>query len=431
MFALLNSMMVATIPPEWTDTHIGAWTAFHKGFTFSGFDQHTYVVVSHWRPIYVHLRHPILAYMIWPLTQVNEGLKDACGINCAVYVLAVAWTLLSTLTWVLMYKIFRKVMDMKIHESILLNVLFFSFAYIMLVTFIPDHMLLSMTVLLSMLYIAGKAQKDGKGIATWKALLLYFIGTGISTTNGLKLWMTDIIGRWKAGNRTALLKHCIMYLIPTLLLAAAYLYQEDTVNKEEERYQKRMEALAMKRDSVGFTKMIEDGKKRVAARTDKQMIDIPLFEWTDMTIPVLPTLTDNIFGEGFQLHKDHLLEDANIPDSRPIFVKYTDWYNYMAEGLLILLFIAGIAAGFRERFLWMCMTPFCIDMLLHVGMRFALTDVYIMTAHWAFAIPIAIAYLIKRIRQKKLAYNGMMSLLAGMTIFLLTWNLSLIIKHLF
>ncbi|MDE6151516.1 MAG: hypothetical protein K2G12_05990, partial [Prevotella sp.] len=36
---------------------------------------------------------------------------------------------------------------------------------------------------------------------------------------------------------------------------------------------------------------------------------------------------------------------------------------------------------------------------LRVGMRFGASDAYSMTAHWAFVIPIAVAYLIKRIHE--------------------------------
>lgn len=46
--------------------------------------------------------------------------------------------------------------------------------------------------------------------------------------------------------------------------------------------------------------------------------------------------------------------------------------------------------------MWMALLPFLFDMFLHVGMRFAASDAYIMTAHWAFVIPIAVAYLVKR-----------------------------------
>jgi hypothetical protein len=82
--------------------------------------------------------------------------------------------------------------------------------------------------------------------------------------------------------------------------------------------------------------------------------------------------------------------------------------------------------GRREKFLWMVLSMFLFDMLLHVGLNFASADVYIMTAHWAFVIPIAVGYLIKK--------RNILSLIAVLlvlclTVFLWWHNLSLIANH--
>ncbi len=190
-----------------------------------------------------------------------------------------------------------------------------------------------------------------------------------------------------------------------------------------------MEKRAQERDSVKFAKQKAESQRRVEARTDRQLMDSPLFEWTDMSIEVLPSAVHNIFGEGLQLHEDYLLGDANIKGERPIIVKYRAWYNYAAEALIVLLLLLGILAGVRERFLWVSMMPFLFDMVLHLGMRFALTDVYIMTAHWAFVIPIALGYLLKRTRYEAAFHGGVVVLITLLTCFLAVWNAGLIVSH--
>lgn len=430
-FALLNIMMVVAAPPQWTDTHFGAWTAFHRGFRFSGFDQFTYIIISMWRPLYTHLRHPLLAYMIWPLTEINEYLKDTYKINCAIYVLAAAWTMISTLSWVLMYKILRRIVEMTFMESLLLTLMLYSFAYVMLATFVPDHMILSMTVTLATLYLAGKAWKQNKSPNILWMLLLYFIGTGISTTNAAKLWLIDTAAVWRGRCLWTIFKRGLLYVIPTLLIAWLYFYEERTAVVEENKYQARIAAKAIAKDSVEYQKKKEKGEQRVAARTGKQLVDNPLFEWTDYTIPMVPSLVENIFGEGFQLHRDHLLGDANIAGGRPIIVKYDAWYNYLFEAMILLLLIAGIATGWRERFMWICLMPFLFDMVIHIGLRFALTDVYIMTAHWAYVIPVATAYLMRKVRQRRTVHKALLLTVSILTIYLLSWNLSLLYSHLF
>lgn len=429
LFGGLNLLMVLCAPEAWINTHYGAWTAFHKGFHWSGFDQCTYIVTTQWRPMYVHLRHPILAYMVWPLTQMNKWLIAETGVNCAIYILGVVWTCISMLAWILMYKILRQIIRLGHGESLMLDMLFFSFAYVMLVTFVPDHMLLTMTVLLLTIYMIGRALQCGRNIATWKMLLLYFVGTGITTTNSVKLWLMDVAGRWKRVNMMQVVRHSLWYIVPTLVLAGLFYYQEQTAEVEEDRFNALMEKRAQSRDSVKYAREKTASRHRIEARKDKQLVESPLFEWTDMSIAVLPSLVHNIFGEGLQLHEDYLLGDANIKGERPVIVTYRAWYNYAVEALIVLLMIMGIVAGVRERFLWVCMMPFIFDMLLHTVMRFALTDVYIMTAHWAFIIPIAIGYLLKRTKHNATSHRCLVALVCLLTCFLFVWNLRLIVGH--
>lgn len=72
---------------------------------------------------------------------------------------------------------------------------------------------------------------------------------------------------------------------------------------------------------------------------------------------------------------------------------------------------------------------FLFDMLLHVGLNFASADVYIMTAHWAFVVPIATAYLLKAASR----HSGMQTILVGLIVFLTAFmwmhNVQIIAQH--
>ena len=74
----------------------------------------------------------------------------------------------------------------------------------------------------------------------------------------------------------------------------------------------------------------------------------------------------------------------------------------------------------------MVFSMFVFDMLLHVGLNFASADVYIMTAHWAFVIPIAIGYLMKK---QTLVSQVSAITVSSLTIFLWWHNLSLIAHY--
>lgn len=73
------------------------------------------------------------------------------------------------------------------------------------------------------------------------------------------------------------------------------------------------------------------------------------------------------------------------------------------------------------------MSYFALDMALHMGLGFGLNEVYIMTAHWAYAIPIAVAFLLKNIRQKYQCY--LIVLVALLTCYLLGYNTTLLVSH--
>ena len=121
------------------------------------------------------------------------------------------------------------------------------------------------------------------------------------------------------------------------------------------------------------------------------MMQGEFMRWTDISTSRTQSVIENLFGESIQLHQDHRLEDVFGP--RPVIVPYRWVVNYVVEGLIVLLFPAGIVCGRRSRFLWMALSFALTDMVLHVGLGFGLNEIYIMSAHWIYVIPLAMAYL--------------------------------------
>ena len=76
----------------------------------------------------------------------------------------------------------------------------------------------------------------------------------------------------------------------------------------------------------------------------------------------------------------------------------------------------------------MCLSWFGFDMFLHLVLGFGLQEVYIMTAHWAFIIPIAIAYILKRFRGTK--YQTVLQyVVIFLTAFMLVYNSNLLVHY--
>ena len=148
--------------------------------------------------------------------------------------------------------------------------------------------------------------------------------------------------------------------------------------------------------------------------------------WTDATSSRTLSIVENLMGESIQLHQDYVLQDELR--HRPMFVNYRYAFNYIVEALIIILFLAGIWAGRKSRYLWLVMSYFGLDMLLHIGLGFGLNEVYIMTGHWIYALPIVIGFLLKETRHQRNSLC-LKSLLLTIGLFLLIYNGILIIGY--
>lgn len=427
VFAALNIMMLQYHYDPWTNPKVGFWTVFWNKFEVSGFDPYTYIVISKWRPLYVLSRHPLLAAMMWPMSQLNEWLKDVTGINCAIHIVAVMWTLLSTCSWMLMYRIMRKIVELDMWASLLLTTFFFSFSHVFLLIFISDHMAITLPLLLLSIYWAGKAIKENRVMPLWQSLPLLFVSAGVTTTNCVKIAIADFFTRWKKTSLLGLIRHYLLFLIPLGIVLGLYFYQDSTSQDEERRSIKNTVEKRMERDKA-FAKYWKDYEKLREERRRTQLVNISIATNTEYHIDRLPSLIENIFGEGLILHDTYVLRDSN-KNNRPVEVHYRYWWQYSIEFMIVALLILGMWLGRRERVMWIAAMMFFFDMALHVGLNFASSDVYIMTAHWVFVIPIAYAYILKHFKGQPRVDTFVRCIILFFTIYMLANNVPLIIHH--
>lgn len=186
---------------------------------------------------------------------------------------------------------------------------------------------------------------------------------------------------------------------------------------------------SLRRDSVQRDSIAKAKPKPVRRRKNgKPIANGEFIGWTDITTSRSESIVENLLGESIQLHQDNVLGD--VLKSRPMIVHYRHWYNYAVEGLIALLFVLGVWAGRHSRFMWLVMSYFALDMVLHIGLGFGINEVYIMSAHWIYALPIAVAFLLKNVvrRRYQLALKGVLALLA---VWLWAWNVTLIVGYLY
>ena len=343
----LNVMMINWKPELFTNPRFGAWSVFWNHGELSGFDTYTYIVVTSFRPVYVLARHPILAMLMWPLYQINDLLKAELHINCAIYVVAVLWVLLATCSWTLMYRILRRIIELPWHSSLLLTLFFFSFSHVMIITFFPDHMAVTLPLLLLTIYLAGKAMKKERTMPLWQSLPLAFLATGVTTTNIVKVVLADFFTQVGRKPFVKVCLHFLWYLIPLALLYGAYAIQMETTQKAEKE---KAENIIKKKSEKSEAYARQHAREEAAriARKKQQIFDNPIVTNTEYHIDRLPSLVENIFGEGLLLHTTYTLKDSNRGDHRPVLVRYNHWWYYGVEALIVVLFLAGLWCGRRS-----------------------------------------------------------------------------------
>lgn len=422
ILALLNIMMLGYHHDLFTrGGNIGFWSIFYDHFIVSGYDSFVYLSLSRWKIYYTLSRHPLIETMLYPLALLNGWLMDLTGVNCAIYIIAALYCLLGTYSFLFTYRIMRKVIGICVLDSMLCTLFFFSLGHVMTATFVPDHFAISLFLITLTAYIAGTYMKRQSLMPTWLTALLATITCGVTLTNVAKTWLAAL---WTNGRHFWHLKSLLLTtILPLMIIAGGYFLQYEYLAKPDNLVQQHNIEKKLKKDAK-FAKQYYEHKKWMENRRSFNNTDNTILQWIDTKTNRIATITENLFGESFQLHQDYLLEDTN--KSRPVIVTYRHWYNYLIEASIVALFIGGIIIGRRNKFCLMILSWFAVDMTMHIILGFALTEVYIMTSHWALAIPVAIASLLSAYKGKQRI--ALRLVLFAVTIWLLAWNIPLVIE---
>lgn len=421
VFAALNALLIANHWQSFTrGAHVGFWSVFYNHLNMSGYDIFSLIFISCMRLHWNALRHPLFVVLLLPLFWINHQIMPPTEFNAAVLLMGALLVAADVWGAVLMHRLLRDVVEVNRMDAALLTAMFYGFAHVMVATMVPDHFALSLPLLLLTLLIAGRRLKEGKPMKLWQSALLFFLTAGMTLTNGVKV----ALAAWFVNGRKVFSWRSILsFVVPTLLLGAVYLWQKEAIIEPQEHNIKRIEAAVAKKDPARIAKLKEHDDFVKQQNGEALTKSVPLLEWSDMTTSRWQSAVDNLFGESLQLHRDYLLED--VQQTRPVFVEYRSAVNYIVEALVVLLLVAGAWIARREKFFLMVFSWFAFDMIMHMGFGFGLNEVYIMTAHWAFIIPIAAGYILRR-------KNSMAArvLVAALTLWLWTYNAVIVIGYL-
>lgn len=428
LILLLNVLFISRMHDLFMQPGFGVyWKTFERELHLSGYDPLTYLGVTDWDVVYQVYRHPLLSFLIWPLYMLNEGLTWLFGVNCVQYIVALPLIVCSFYSYIFLYRIHREVIGLTQKDATLLTAYHFSFAYILLSVIVPDHFTISMFLLLTMLYISGVCIRKGREFTWWQSAIFFYITAGVTLSNGVKVFLSGFFVNLKDF-------FCPKYLLLAVILPAALLwgtaqweYRTYVLPKEKARAEERVRK--EKAQEARVAKMTAEERAQYEAKKarreavlklqkekmGKPMEDQGFLKWTDISTSRWHTLYENMFGEALQFHQDYFLEDTLV--HRPVFVPYRWLYCYVIEGTMLLLFVLGVWYGRRSRFLWLCISCFGFDMFIHLILGFGINEIFIMTPHYMFVMPIATAYLLTHVQSRWLRLVVLV-----LTLHLLTYN---------
>ena len=352
-------------------------------------------------------------------------------------------------------------------QAMLLSALLFSFGHVLLAGMAPDHFILSMMMLLLLLLVSLEKLQQQRPFTIAEALIFFIIIAGITLSNGVKVFICVLLVNWLAlspkrnngrGRGVGLVFLSLLFASALLwgIARAEYHYlvlpQEKIAHAKKAADKKRKQEAAARRkaeaektfqmlidqaQATGDTSLFAQATHRLdSVRTAKPKVrrnpyGKPIakgefMRWTDITTSRWSSAVENLFGEGIQLHRDYALGD--VLRHRPVIVNYRSPVQYIIEAFILLLFLAGVWFGRRSHFLWIALACAAFDMLLHLGLGFGLNEVYIMSAHWIFVLPLAMTYLFKAMeKQGILLPCSLVTLL--LSLYLYIWNFVIIFQE--
>lgn len=371
-------------------------------------------------------------------------------------------------------------------QAMLLSALLFSFGHVLLAGMAPDHFILSMMMLLLLLLVSLEKLQQQRPFTIAEALIFFIIIAGITLSNGVKVFICVLLVNWltlsptrnkRSSNdvetQTARVSTPLLngrgkgvgLVFLSLLFASALLWgiaraeyhylvlpQEKIAHAKKAADKKRKQEAAARRkaeaektfqmlidqaQATGDTSLFAQATHRLdSVRTAKPKVrrnpyGKPIakgefMRWTDITTSRWSSAVENLFGEGIQLHRDYALGD--VLRHRPVIVNYRSPIQYIIEAFILLLFLAGVWCGRRSRFLWIALACAAFDMLLHLGLGFGLNEVYIMSAHWIFVLPLAMTYLFKAMEKQGILLPCYLVTLL-FTLYLYIWNFVIIFQE--
>ena len=347
--------------------------------------------------------HPGLGILMAPFSALNYIISSISGSNCANFVLAfIQMSMLITET-ILLKRIINEYIGLKLSLSLILSIFFSGMAYVLLMSFTPDHFAFSQFLLVLYVYLFTRNQQGNR-----KMLCFITICTAcVTITNGIKLMLSKLLFDRKQFKKCLFLNTIVLL---SMISVSMFLTRNDT-------------------NSTDIGKMSnQEYEYKTSENTPNNYLEKikPIYwsyrNWFNTDVSRTNSFVNNMFGQSILFHANSLNKDNVTMEYYPEL-----WKNIF-NILFIIMVVCGIVISLKTKLMQLLLCFLSIDIFIHLACCFGISELYIYSPHYLFIFVISTGYLIKH--AVGLIKELIITTIVLMTFTLYIYNISEIINYL-
>ena len=337
--------------------------------------------------------HPGLGILMAPFSALNYIISSISGSNCANFVLAfIQMSMLITET-ILLKRIINEYIGLKLSLSLILSIFFSGMAYVLLMSFTPDHFAFSQFLLVLYVYLFTRNQQGNR-----KMMCFITICTAcVTITNGIKLILSKLLFDRKQFKKCLFLNTIVLL---SMISVSMFLTRNDT-------------------NSTDIGKMSnQEYEYKTSENTPNNYLEKikPIYwsyrNWFNTDVSRTNSFVNNMFGQSILFHANSLNKDNVTMEYYPEL-----WKNIF-NILFIIMVVCGIVISLKTKLMQLLLCFLSIDIFIHLACCFGISELYIYSPHYLFIFVISTGYLIKHA-------VGLIKELIITTIVLMTFTLNI------
>lgn len=347
--------------------------------------------------------HPGLGILMAPFSALNYIISSISGSNCANFVLAfIQMSMLITET-ILLKRIINEYIGLKLSLSLILSIFFSGMAYVLLMSFTPDHFAFSQFLLVLYVYLFTRNQQGNR-----KMMCFITICTAcVTITNGIKLMLSKLLFDRKQFKKCLFLNTIVLL---SMISVSMFLTRNDT-------------------NSTDIGKMSnQEYEYKTSENTPNNYLEKikPIYwsyrNWFNTDVSRTNSFVNNMFGQSILFHANSLNKDNVTMEYYPEL-----WKNIF-NILFIIMVVCGIVISLKTKLMQLLLCFLSIDIFIHLACCFGISELYIYSPHYLFIFVISTGYLIKH--AVGLIKELIITTIVLMTFTLYIYNISEIINYL-